>query len=242
MMSSIPMVGMAPEPMAPPESSMGMMDLAWLEIAAFAPSVLSGIVILLGGWLAAVLVRGLVARVLGVTRIDDAVARTRLARILEAFDEGLLPSRAIAYLVYLAVLLLTVMAAADVLGLDAVEMAVGGALVYLPRLASALLVVAVGAYVAGVARRGVGAVLHEMRSPLASTLESVTELGLLGLTVLVAVDPLGLDISFVTSSLGLVLGIGLVTIALLFAWSMRGPAQEIVANYYLRRMVQLGDE
>ncbi|MEM7151363.1 MAG: hypothetical protein AAF799_00905 [Myxococcota bacterium] len=221
---------------------MGPMQQMWGQLAAAAPSLISGVVVLLVGWLAAVVARSVCARVLGMTRLDAAVGSTRLARILDAFSEGLTPSRAVASLVYLAVLLMTVMAAADVLGLEAVGSVVGAALGYVPSVLSALLVFAVGAYAAGAARRAVGAVLHEMNSPMASTLESATELGLLGLTVLIAVNLLGIDISFVTSSLGLVLGVVLATIAFLFAWSMRKPAEEIIANYYLRRLVRLGDE
>ena len=221
---------------------MGPMQQMWGQLAAAAPSLISGVVVILVGWLAAVVARGVCGRVLGMTRLDAAVASTRLARILEAFREGLTPSRAVAGLVYLAVLLMTAMAAADVLGLEAVGAVVGAALGYVPSILSALLVVAIGAYAAGAARRAVGAVLHEMHSPMASTLESATELGLLGLTMLIAVNLLGIDISFVTSSLGLVLGVVLATVAFLFAWSMRKPAEEIIANYYLRRLVRLGDE
>jgi hypothetical protein len=220
----------------------GPMQQMWAQVAAYAPSVVSSVVVLLGGWLAAVLVRGLVARVLGLTRLDAAVKSTRLARILEAFAEGMTPSRAMASLVYVAIVLLALMAAAGVMGLGAVETAVGAALGYVPRLISALLVVAIGAYAAGAARRAVGAVLHEIRSPLAGMMESIIELGMLGIAVLVAVDLLGIDISFLTSSLGLVLGVVLATLAFLFAWSMRRPAEEIIANYYLRRLVRLGDE
>lgn len=221
---------------------MGPMQQMWGRVAEAAPSVASGLLVLLLGWVAAVVTRGLVARVLGMTRLDDAVASTRLARVLEAFREGLSPSRAVASLAYLAIVLMATMAAADLLGLDAVESVLGAALGYVPSLVSALLVVAIGAYAAGAARRAVGAVLHEMRSPIAGTLESVTEIALLGLAALVAVDLLGIDISFLTSSLGLVLGVILATAAFLFAWSMRKPAEEIIANYYLRRLVRLGDE
>ncbi|MEM9452830.1 MAG: hypothetical protein AAGF11_01540 [Myxococcota bacterium] len=220
----------------------GPVQVMWTQVAAYAPTIASGVVVLLVGWLAAVVVRKIVARVLGMTRLDKAVRSTRLARILEAFREDLTPSLAMAGLVYAAILLLATMAAADVLGLDAIEDAVGAALGYVPRLVSALLVIAIGAYAAGAARRAVGAVLHEMRNSMASTIESVTEIGLLGLAALVAIDLLGIDISFLTSSLGMVLAVVLATLAFLFAWSMRRPAEEIIANYYLRRLIRLGDE
>jgi hypothetical protein len=57
-----------------------------------------------------------------------------------------------------------------------------------------------------------------------------------------AVDALGADLSFVTQNLMLILGVLVVTAAFLFGWSMRRPAEEIIANYYLRRMVRTGDK
>ncbi len=239
--------GMALEPestqiLAPEISQAPWYDLAWGKVVLVAPTVAWALLLLAGGWLLASLLRRLVARGLGATGLDAAVQPTRMGRILESFSEDMTPSRAVGGLVYIAVLLLAATSAAAQLGLVAVAAAVESALAYLPRLGAALLVVAIGGYVGGMARRAVGAVMHEMRSPLAGPLESAAELSLLGLSVIIAVDLLGIDISFITSSLGLALGVGLVTVALLFAWSMRRPAEEIVANYYLRRMVQLGDE
>lgn len=225
-----------------PDNLMGPVHQAWASVVAYAPVVVSGLLVLVIGWLVANLLRTLVARVLKVSRLDQAVEHTRLARILAAFREGFTLSQAIANLARLAILLLAAMASADVMGLQAVEDAVGSALSYVPRLVAALLVIGIGGFAAGSARRAVAAVMAEMRSAMAGALESITEIGILTIAAIVAVEMLGVDVSFVTSSIGLILGILLVTIAFLFAWSMRRPAEELVANYYLRRLVRLGDE
>lgn len=215
---------------------------AWDQVVAHAPAMASGLTILLLGWLLAVVLRGATARLLGATRVDTAISETRLGRMLEAFGEGMTPSRALAGFVYVGVLLLALMAAADVMGLTAVGTAINAALAYMPTVVSALVIVAVGAYAAGAARKAVGAVLTEMRSAMSGPLQTATELSILGLALLVAANVLGVDTSFITSGIGLVVGMVLAATGFLFAWSMRRPAEEIIANYYLRRMVQLGDE
>ncbi len=212
------------------------------EITAYLPSLLSGLAVLLLLWIAARVVRAIVARVLGMTRLDKALAETRIARILKAFNEQLTPSRGLASLVFFAIMLSAGMAAADLMGLDSVRSTLEAVLGYVPVLASAIMVFALGGWIAASARRAVGAVLREMRSPYAPLLESLTETGLLIVTVTIAIDVLGADMSLITSNLTVLVAVTVVTIAFLFAWSMRRPAEEIIANYYLRRLVKVGDQ
>lgn len=206
-----------------------------------APAMLSAIGLLIGLWLVARLARALVTRLLGMTRLDAATEQTQIGKLLKAFDGGLTLSRAIAALVYLAILLMAFMSAADLLGLTAVREALAAALAYVPRLISVIALLGVGGWVASAARRAAGAMLREMRSPYAGPLETLTEVALLVIVAAIGVDMLGVDISFLTANLSLILGVFLVTVAFLFSWSMRRPAEEIIANYYLRRMVSPGD-
>ena len=212
------------------------------EISDYLPSLLSGLAVLLLMWIAARVVRAIVARVLGMTRLDKALAETRIARILKAFNEQLTPSRGLASLVFFAIMLAAGMAAADLMGLDSVRSTLEAVLGYVPVLASAIMVFALGGWIAASARRAVGAVLREMRSPYAPLLESLTETGLLIVTVTIAIDVLGADMSLITPNLTVLVADSVITIPFLYAWSMRRPAEEIIANYYLRRLVKIGDQ
>lgn len=234
-----PEVPLAASPIT--DAALDPLRASWDAIVQFAPSALSALGLLLAMWLVARLLRALIAKLLGMTKLDAATEDTSLAKILQAFDEELTTSKAIASLVYVAILLMAFTGAADMLGLATVSAALAAALGYVPRVVSALLVFAVGGYVARLAKRAVGAMLTQMRSPFAKPAESVTEIGLLVVVIAITVDILGVDISFITSNLTIVVGIVLTTIAFLFAWSMRKPAEEIIANYYLRRMINQGD-
>jgi len=131
--------------------------------------------------------------------------------------------------------------AAEQLGLTAVRTAISAVLAYVPRVASGLVTLAIGGYVAGAAGRAVGSTLKELKSPFAGVAHSLTESLVLLVTVTVAVNALGADLSFITSNLVLIFGVIAVTLAFLFCWSMRRPAEEVIANYYLRRIVRVGD-
>jgi len=210
-------------------------------VAARAPAVLSALGLLLAMWLLARLARALVTKLLGLTKLDAVTEKTQLGKLLKAFDEAMTTSKAVASLIYIAILLMAFMSAADLLGLSTVSEALSGALAYVPRLVSVLIVIGVGGYIASAARRAVGAMLKQIRSPYGGPLEALTEAGILVITAAIAVDLLGVDISFLTANLSLIIGVLLVTLAFLFSWSMRRPAEEIIANYYLRRMINPGD-
>lgn len=214
----------------------------WQEIVTRAPTLGSAIGLVFALWIVAKIARAATTRLLSVTRLDAAVKQTFLGRILAGLSEGLTASKALGTLVYAVILLLALSAAADILGLTAVQNALAGVLAYLPRLGSGLAMLAVGGYVAGVAARAIGTVLKELKSPYAGMAESVTETVILLLTITVTANALGADLSFVTQNLMLIVGVLVVTGAFLFGWSMRRPAEEIIANYYLRRLVNVGDK
>jgi hypothetical protein len=96
--------------------------------------------------------------------------------------------------------------------------------------------------VARSARRAVAGVMKELKSPFAGIAESLTEGVIMLVTITVCVNQLGADLSFITNNLAVIVGLFIATAAFLFAWAMRRPAEEIIANYYLRRLVRIGDQ
>jgi Conserved TM helix/Mechanosensitive ion channel len=213
----------------------------WAQLLTRAPTVGSALAVLLALWVVARIARKLSERVLRAVKVDSALETTFVGRMLAGASNGLTPSKALASLVYAAILLLALAGAAEQLGLTAVRTAIAAVLAYLPRIGSGLVTLGIGGYVAGAAGRAVGSTLKELKSPFAGMAQSATETVVLLVTVTVAVDALGADLSFITSNLVLIFGVIAVTTAFLFCWSMRRPAEEVIANYYLRRLVRVGD-
>ncbi|MEM6293540.1 MAG: hypothetical protein AAGA54_19865 [Myxococcota bacterium] len=212
------------------------------SVAEYAPSVGSAIFVFVALWLVARLVRTVVKRILQMTPLDKVVSETRLGRMLQAFREDATPSWAVAYLAYLAILLMAVTSTAEALGIEAAKTAVLAALAYLPKVVSALLIVAIGSIAASSVGRLVGAFFAEFRGGRTKMFEAPVEMGLMLIVGLIALESLGVDVSFITSNLSVFVVVMLVLVAFLMAWSMRKPAEEIIANYYLRQLVRVGDD
>lgn len=206
-----------------------------------APTLLGGLGILLGGWLAALLVRGLLRRLLRAMRLDAALEGTRVAAVIGALGKDFGASRLVAQLAYYTLLLVTFHTAAGQLGLTGLQQSLASALGYLPKALTALALIAVGAYLAGAAKRSVGNVLRELRNPAAGLAEAATEGAILLIAALVALDSAGVNLAFITANLTLLLGAALVVVVFLGCWAMRHPAEELIANYYLRRLLSVGD-
>ena len=213
----------------------------WDQVVEHLPAVATSVLVLVALLIVARLVRSALMRVLRVSNLDEALAKTRIHTILNAFQKGLTPSRAIAYLAYFGVVILAWMTAADIIGLDAVRATLQAVLAYLPNLFSALLVLTLGGWLAGLASRAVGATMNELRTPYGRLLAGLTELVLLVVVVTLALDALGANVTIITSNLTIIVATSAVTVGFLFAWSMRQPAEQIIANYYARRMLQVGD-
>ncbi len=209
--------------------------------AKYAPSLLGGLVVLVLLYIVARVIRSVLTRLLSASKLDDAIKKSRFQKILESVSPGLTASRACAELVYIAILLLGVSSATESWGMPAVQQTLSKMLGYFPRVISALVVFAVGGYLAGIARRAVGGALRAARSSAAGALESATEGALLVIIGLIAIDILGVNISFLSANLTLAMGALLLALTFLFGWSMRRPAEELMANYYLRRLVSVGD-
>ncbi len=218
-----------------------LVDQARSALLARAPGALTGLGILLGGYVASRFCRAAIERLLKAARVDVALEGTRLQSLLSALGPGWSASRLVAQLAYLTLGLLTLDTVAGYWGLSSLQNALTSAVNYLPKALSALALFAAGTYLAGVAKRSVGGVLRELRNPAAGVLESLTEGGILLVVGLVSLDLLGANLTFITSNLTLVVGGILVTVVFLGCWAMRSPAEELVANYYVRRMLSVGD-
>ena len=217
-------------------------ERALAEVVGRAPTVAAAVGAFLALWLVARVARLVTVRLLKLVKLDEAIEETLISRIFSSLGEGSTPATALGTIVYAAIVVMAAASAADILGLPAVRGALWAVLAYLPKLAAALAVLGVGGYVARTARRAVAGVMKELKSPFAGIAESLTEGVIMLVTVTVCVNQLGADLSFITNNLAIILGALIATAAFLFAWAMRRPAEEIIANYYLRRLVRIGDQ
>ena len=220
---------------------------AWLEVAkpltdrialatGLTHSTVVAVLILLAGLVVATilgrLARRLVAR--SASWIGSLQPGAMSVPHLERVQQGV--GRA----VYWLVVVCSVMAATETLGLPVVTAWLSSVATFLPRVAVAILIVALGTVAARVARHIVSSAAGSANVTSAERLGGVTEMVLLLGTVLVAIEQLGIDISFLKATLLILLGGLLLGAALAFGLGGRDLVANILSAHYVHRLYQVG--
>ncbi len=208
-------------------------------ILAALPALVSGLVVLLIGWSLARLVRHLLTKGLEKAGADPMAERVGFAAILGRFG-GLTLTRLIALLVYWALLLVFVMAAANVMGLDGVTAAVERFFGYLPTLLMAIAVFLLGLWGGEKARDMADTVLSSMGIGGGKVVASA----LFGIIVLfmtiTALNIAGVDTSLITSNILIVVGAVLIAFSIAYGFAARNILTSILSSYYGKDRLKKG--
>lgn len=212
------------------------------QLRELLPTAAKLLTIVIGGVLASALARRAARWFVDKSGLDALAEKAGAARLLYAIGVRQGVSRVVGSLVWVAGLLATGAAAAEVLGLEAVSNGAATLISYLPRLAAAAVVLAVGAGLGGLLRRAaVGFAQRRGDVDDPELLGNLAYYGTMTLAVVVACDQAGFDTALVQTILVTLAAIGAAAIALAFALGSRHSFHNLVAGHFLSRLVRPGD-
>lgn len=208
------------------------------QLAAFAPTLLGALGLLLGGWL----VGRLLAR--GITKLIDTLipgleeraTRVTLARL--GIERRL--AELVGRFVFWVVLVVFAAAAVETLGLPVVAAWVGQLGALLPRLLVGGLIVVVGLFVGSVAREAVSAAARAGGAARADLLGRIVQGAVVVTAVVTGLEQVGVDSRFLTMMMVIVAGGAIGGIALAFAFGARMEVSNLVAMHYVRQAYRTG--
>lgn len=204
------------------------------RVIAFLPSLVAGLIVLAIGWLIAWVLARAVRALLPRAGFDRFLARHRLTAQPPETRPG---SRVIGTAVFWVVMLVALLEAANIWGLEAVASGVGQAIAYLPNIIAAVLIFG-AAYVLGnwVHDRFRGAPA-EQRSSMA-ILPSAARAAILTIGAFVALRQLMIAPEILTIGFTLVFGAIAVAAALSFGLGGRRAAERMTEDWYERQRVR----
>jgi small-conductance mechanosensitive channel len=214
-------------------------DLAgWIRLQQ--PRLVAAAVLLAIGWVLAMLLRLLTSRL--VHALGRMVPGAVLRRGLPQPTIERQVSDIIGLIVFWAVLLFFVAAAADALGLAVLSTSLAGLGFYLPRLIGATVIAVVGLVVGNLARDAVTATAAAAGAPFAAAVGQIARVAILVAAGLMAVAELGIDITLLTAVLSVTLLAVLGAFALAFGLGARAAMSNIIGAHYLRQTFEAGQQ
>jgi hypothetical protein len=207
-----------------------------LEATGLPRSALLSIVILVVGLLVAVVFDRAGRK---LTRQAAGLLAGMGRSIAPAFDTTR-TERIVGRTLYWLVIALAVMAATEALGLPIVTAWLSGIASYVPRIAVAMLIWGLGLIAGRAVRHVVAGAASSARMPAARRLGRLVEIAIWVGTSLVAVEQLGIEISFLKSTLMVALAALLGGAAIAFGLGGQRVAANILSAHYVQKLYQVG--
>jgi small-conductance mechanosensitive channel len=202
--------------------------------------------ILLVGWLLARLLRLVTAKmfVTWTKRLTPRIARLMGNSEMRAGLQTTTTNRSVArgaeMLVFWVVFLIFVTIATESLGLDIVSGWLTGVVRFVPRILGALFVVFVGTLIASAVRTAVTAAAASAGFAYSQAVGRMARIGVLLISLIVALDQVGLDVAFLIVLVAVVAGAMLGGAALAFGLGARTSVSNILASHYLVDTFKVG--
>jgi hypothetical protein len=201
---------------------------------------LFAMLVLVVGWLLALVMRSLtvrfvreVARVMssGSSSSDDVESAMSRHRVDQLLGRG----------AFWIVIVLTLLFATEKLGLPVITTWLGVVSAYLPRVFSCLAIVFTGVVVGSLGRSALTRALPSNDHIDPARLGGVLQTLVVGVSVLVAVQQLGIDVGFLTNVVTIALIGFFAASAIAFGLGGRAAVANILAGHYVRELYEVGN-
>lgn len=210
--------------------------VAWLRSHQL--NLLGAAALLALGWGIALLMRAIVSRLLHA--LGRMVPGRLLRRGLPRPTIEREVSDIIGLIVFWAVVLFFVAAAANLLGLPVLGASLSGIGLYIPRILAAVLIGVAGLVIGNLARDAATAAAAAAGTPFAAAIGQIVRAGILIAAGLIAVAELGIDITLLTAILSVTLLTVLGAFSLAFGLGARGAVSNIIGAHYVRQTFEVG--
>lgn len=194
------------------------------------PAILTGLLVLGVGLLLARAVRWGVRRI-GERTIDPIAHRTGVDKAIARFG-GFTPSRLVASITWWLLVLVTILSAADIMGLDLVSRAVQRAFAFLPTLLTAVTIFVLGVWGADKVSRLVSQLSNVVELSAGRIVGRILAVITVGFASITALNVAGVDTSLITTNIQIILGGLLIAFGVAYGFAARDVLSNILGSYY----------
>lgn len=194
------------------------------------PALLTGAVVLFIGWLVASLIRTIVKRTSGKT-LDKVAERAGLSSVLAKLG-GITLSKLVAGLLYALILLVFIMASADLMGLDLVKRALESFMAYLPTLLTAVTIFILGLWGGDKVSQLVQTLTESAGLSSGRSIARVLGGVIVLFTSITALNMAGVDTELITSNIQILLAGVLLAFGLAYGFAARDVLTNILSSFY----------
>lgn len=214
----------------------------WNKIAAFLPNLLATVVIVVVGIMLAKVLAKWAAKLLerlGFNALSERIGLTP-AMVKAGIEKS--PSDVVGKFIYLFLMLVILISAAETLGMERVTAILDDFILYLPKVLGALFVIMVGMFIAHVAKQSIQTAFHNMGMEYASSVARIAQVIIFFTTFSLAVAQLEIETQMLNIVFAILLGSLGGAAAISLGLGTRAVSNNIISGVYVREQLRPGDQ
>lgn len=212
----------------------------WIDFIDFLPQLLKGFAFLIIGWLLIKLILFIIKKALGYTNIDSLPEKLNVDEIFGNSEIKIQPTKIIVTTIKWVLILIFVIVGSELLGLRMVSEQLSNLIAYLPKLISALIIFAIGIYIANIVRKTITAMFKSLELTGGNLIGNIAFYLIAIIVSVTALNQAGINTDLITSNLTIILGAILASFTIAFGLGSRDVIKRLLFGYYSRKNLQVG--
>ncbi|UCD15076.1 MAG: mechanosensitive ion channel [Candidatus Omnitrophota bacterium] len=205
------------------------------------PKIFLAVFILLIGWVCALLLKKIIAKLLKAFGFDVLAQKLALKNFLEKGGVSKRPSLIVGSGFYWLIMFSALVMAFNTLELPAASQLIRAAVLYIPKIIVAFIFVALGMFLSQFMAQFVGASARLAKIPFHRFLEKLTKYVIVGLAVMFALEYLGVTTTVVMEYMVIIFGVIVLAVSLIFLIGAREIVSCMLAGRFLLKIYTKAD-
>ena len=214
----------------------------WNNFIDFLPQLLKGIGFLIIGWLLIKLILFTIKKALGFTKIDSLPEKLNVDEIFGESSLKIQPTKIIITAIKWVLILIFIIVGSELLGLRMVSEQLSNLIGYLPKLISALVIFAIGIYVANLVKKALFSMFKSLELTGGNLVGNIVFYLIAIIVTVTALNQAGVNTDLITSNLSIILGAILASFTIAFGLGSRDVITRLLFGYYTRKNLKEGDK
>jgi hypothetical protein len=210
-----------------------------VKIITFIPRLLTAVIVLVIGWLVARLVRIIIVRL--VRRLDNLWNKLIVRKEVSDAQKRYPPTKILGEISFWLVILFFLSLAADIIGLKAFVSWISQVVSFFPLLVTGIIIIVAGIILSSLVRDLVTGAASSVGTAQAELLGRISQVIILITSIVIGVDQIGIDITFLSIMAAISLATSLGALALAFGLGSKQHVANIIASNNLRKHYHTGD-
>jgi small-conductance mechanosensitive channel len=205
------------------------------------PKFVGAFLILVLGWIIAKIISNVIKNLIKRSPLELLSDKLKEIELFQKVDFELSIARFLSKIVYYFVFLIFIVAATDILGIQAVSQLVSDIIHYIPRLISAVFLTLIGVLLADFVKGIIKTTCDSVGIPNAGLLSSLGFYFIFIIIIITALGQAGVNTDFINSNILVIVGGVVLAFAFGYGLASKDFVANMIASMYIRKKLQVGD-